>query len=331
MPELQTVWGWLTAIDLFCGGLVAGTFVTIAIIQLVKGNRFQSTVKFGSWVSAAAVIIGVLCLLADVGKPLRAMALWQSFTNFDSWMAIGAWLMFSAIVIYLIHALLKTDRVMAWVNGWWSGLARNRDVVAKVLAVIGIPLSLAVATYTGMLLSTPRFIPFWHNNLLPVLFVVSALTSGVFILGAYAILREKDEGTMRLITGLKIASVVLVAVVAYVLWYYMDIMRDATATSVSVDILTTGELSVSFWTTVVALGLGVPLLAVLVSFIPGLNRAGMRPSAVVPVAGVVLGLVGAFMLRYLFLSVGIHAPLTSPGMLQAIEGATFFLPLPFIP
>lgn len=42
MPELQPVWGWLVAVDLFCGGLAAGTFITIAILELAKERRFQS-------------------------------------------------------------------------------------------------------------------------------------------------------------------------------------------------------------------------------------------------------------------------------------------------
>jgi formate-dependent nitrite reductase membrane component NrfD len=87
VTELQTTWGWLVAIDLFCGGLAAGAFVTIALLALLTGERFKSTIRFGAWASALLVALGALTLLLDVGKPFRAIVLFRSFVHLDSWMA----------------------------------------------------------------------------------------------------------------------------------------------------------------------------------------------------------------------------------------------------
>ena len=61
---------------------------------LIGKDRYRREAACGAWIGFGCIVVGLLCLLADVGQPLRAMLLPVSFSHFTSWMAFGAWFMF---------------------------------------------------------------------------------------------------------------------------------------------------------------------------------------------------------------------------------------------
>ena len=168
--RLQTTWGWLVAVYLFLGGLGAGSFITVAALHLASTERFKRTVRFGAWAGTVAIGLGALVLLADVGKPLRAVVLFRSFVNLNSWMARGAWLLFVALIIDGLFAVFSTEALVDWVARLWQPLASRRNLWRTILAVVALPVNLGVAVYTGVLLGVLPFRPFWHSWLLPALF-----------------------------------------------------------------------------------------------------------------------------------------------------------------
>lgn len=320
MTEIQTTWGWLLAIDLFGSGLGAGTFFVVAIMALLSGERFKSTVRFGAWASAVVIVAGVLTLLLDVGQPLRAMVLFQSFVNPDSWMMRGAWLLFSAIVVNGLFALLWTDRALELAGRVWKGFVTKRSIFRGILAVLGLAVNAGVAAYTGILLSVLPFRPLWHTELLPVLFISSALFTGLILVAGYACLRERGEGADRLRLVLGILVVVMAVVEGTVLALYLAEARGGTPDALrSLRLLTQGTLGVLFWVVAVTLGVVVPFLA----FGSLLFRWRKEPAKVIPWVGVVAGLAGAWMLRFAVLSAGLPAQLASPAFQQILEGVKF--------
>lgn len=318
---IQDTWGWLVAIYLFLGGLGAGTFVAAAAISLAAGERFKSTVRFGAWASAIAIAVGTLCLLLDVGKPLRALVLFRSFVNFGSWMTIGAWLLFGAILFDGLFALFWTEPVLNWVGARWKFVVEQRKVFRVILAVLGIFINLGVAMYTGVLLGAPQFRPFWHTWWLPALFTASALDTGVGLVTGYATLRERAEGSRTLRTVLEGCIIVLILMEATVLYLYLSNMLKASPDTIrSAELLTSGALRVPFWLVVVGLGLGVPLM-VCVTQLGGLLK--QRAALVVPLIGLISCLIGGWTLRYLVLSAGLPQMLASPALEQILQGVKF--------
>lgn len=212
---LQTNWGWEIAVYLFLGGLSAGILCVSAIINLVTKDKFKDTIRFGSWAGVVLLTIGVFLLLLDVGLPMRAIILWQSFIHLDSWMAFGAWFLFIGIIIYGIYALSNTK----WVTNKLKFLLKCRTA----LAVIIIPLSLGIAIYTGLLLGVLYSHPLWNTWLLPVLFTVSALDTGVAFVTGYAVLGESrlKEGLDRLKRVLEVSTVTLIVLEGVILTIYL--------------------------------------------------------------------------------------------------------------
>ena len=70
--QLPTEWGWLIAIYLFLGGVGGGAY-TIAAVNSFLGKMLEPSTLVGLWISFPALIIGSLCLLADLGSPTRAI------------------------------------------------------------------------------------------------------------------------------------------------------------------------------------------------------------------------------------------------------------------
>lgn len=318
---IQNTWGWLVAVDLFLGGLGAGAMVAVAVIALTTGERFKSTIRFGAWASAVAIALGTLFLLIDVGKPLRALVLFRSFVNFGSWMTIGAWLLFGAILLNGLFALLWTEPVLNWVGARWKFPVEQRKVFRVILAVLGIFVNLGVALYTGLLLSTPQFRPFWHTWWLPALFVASALYTGVGLIAGYAALREHsvESRTVRnVLAGCIIALILIEAAVLYL--YISNMLKASPDAARSAELLTSGALRVPFWLLVVGLGLAVPLI-VFATQLGGLLKK--RAAFVVPLIGLLSCLIGGWTLRYLVLSAGLPQMLASPALEQILQGVKF--------
>ena len=320
MMELQTVWGWLVAMDLFLGGLGACAFCAAALIALATGERFKTTVRFGAWASAVSMALGTVALLLDVGKPLRALILFKGFVNFNSWMTRGAWLLFGTILLDGLFALFWTDRVLAWFGSLWKPLEEKRSVWRAILAIIGIPVNLGVAVYTGMLLGVLPFRPFWYTWFVPALFVASALYTGVGLVTTYATLWERGKGVALLRKVLEAFVVVLILVEGAVLWYYLQTMLSGSPDVVrSAEVLTGGALSLVFWIIVVGLGLAVPLLVCLIQ----LSGLAKRVTVVMSLVGIVSCLAGGWTLRFVVLSAGLPASLSSPALMQIFEGIRF--------
>jgi formate-dependent nitrite reductase membrane component NrfD len=317
MTGLQTLWGWLLSIDLFLGGLGAAAFCAAAVIGLVRGDRFKSTVRFSAWAAAIAIGLGALALLADVGQPFRAIILFKSFVNLNSWMTRGAWTLTCALVLDGLAALFWTDWSLTLIGRIWRPLEERRHFLRALLAVVGIPVNLGVAAYTGMLLSVLQFRPLWNTWFLPLLFVASALVTGVALVGGYAAIFEKGPGARRLKAVLGVIMLVLIGGQAVVLreflWSALGGKPEAVA---SVRLIVGGPLSVLFWVLVVAGGLAVPFLMYLLQ-LSGLLRRAAIPVAVLATAGC---LAGGWTLRFVVLSAGMPQALASPAWQQILAG-----------
>lgn len=319
--QLQSTWGWLVAVYLFLGGLGAGSFITVAALYLATGERYKSTIRFGAWAGAVAIGAGTLVLLADVGQPLRALVLFKSFVNLNSWMARGAWLLFGAILVDGLFAVLSAEVLVTWLGRLWQPLAGKRALWRTILAVVALPVNLGVAVYTGVLLGALPFRPFWHSWLLPALFTASALDTGVGLIAGYAAWREESAYVDRLRTALEGAVMALVAVEAGVLGWYLSAMQGGAADAArAAQLVTAGAISPLFWVGVVGLGLVVPFLVALSQ----LSGVAKREAVAVPLVGAVSCLVGGWMLRFIVLSAGLPASLSSPSLLHILAGVRFW-------
>lgn len=238
--------------------------------------------------------------------------MWQSFSHFSSWMTLGAWGAFLAMVVFFVSALLAMPKVSSKLAEKWELYQKKGHKVRRVLAIVGIVLGAFVAFYTGMLLSSVPGVPLWNTLLLPCLFTVSALDTGVALVEIITIIvtRASDEELPeRTRVVIERSVIVLVVVELMVMAIFLSVMMagDVSTASGSTAVLSaeqllSGLLAPYFWVMVIAIGLLLPLVVAIAGL--ALKRKGMEVAMALGALG---ALIGGCELRFLILSDGIHA------------------------
>lgn len=311
MAIFQTIWGWQPALYLFLGGLAAGSFIVAGFIRMLAKDKLNFVVTIGMWFALICLGVGLILLVADVSQPLRALQMWKSFSHVtSSWMAIGAWLLFFAAIAFFVSAILCTDvivnRIVAKSDESDQDSAHAKSTISMVangFTVAGMVLALGVALYTGILLACAPGIDFWNNPVLPVLFTVSALDTGVAAVAVIAVIAAKKWGqdTSRLHHVLECGTLVLVIVEALALTALL-LTSSGEAAMVSVDAITQGWLAIPFWVLVVVVGLAIPLAVAAVSVI----SKKITVSRKVLVASACCACIGGCALRFVVVYAGAH-------------------------
>jgi formate-dependent nitrite reductase membrane component NrfD len=153
--------------------------------------------------------------------------------------------------------------------------------------------------YTGLLLGDAIPIPFWNTVLLPILFFLSAASTGVMAVILIGVIAAVEE--TRLLTLARV-DILLIVLEALVLAGYLHGSYRIPNTRMSAEHVLVGESATMFWLGVVVCGLLIPL----VIDIAGLHGAGAALASI-------LGLVGGLCLRYVVLAGGAMYPMSAAG------------------
>lgn len=321
----QIYWGWQPALYLFLGGMSAGTFITAAILYLRNGEKHGSIIYASMWAAVICLAAGLLLLISELSVPLRGLMMWQSFSHFTSWMTLGAWGAFAAIIVFGVSAILATEPFSARIDPRWKGYAKIRRALRKPLAILGIALGLFVAFYTGMLLMSAPGIPLWNTWLLPCLFTVSGIDTGVALVEVISVAQagKKKEETVeegglrrslaKAVVVLVVAElIVLAALFAMLLSDGSSAGSSATAAQ-SASALLVGDMGIAFWLLVVVIGLLLPLA---MAFIELRSKKNAMTYVMVGALGAI---VGGCALRFLVLGAGAHTDIIMNTLMAALS------------
>ena len=324
----QHKWGLTFHIPwyLFLGGLAGGTLTVAALTDLVAGTRerFRDFSKAAAYVTIPAIIIGGLSLTFHLGKPERGFAFPLFFTNYQSWMTIGGW-------ILGVFAPLS----IAYAAAWYFNISR---AIRALLAVLAIPLGLLMSLYTGFLLSATWvvpgdrwYVPLWDSRYLPVLFVLSGISTGIAAAGLGALIAgrfrkgsagdraaEESWGAAEVASLADVGAIVVEGAWVYV--FFASLGVGSLGQQMVFKLMTGGELAPWFWWGFVATGLAVPLLA------SGLHAFGERILHArlgwIFYVKFILVLVGGLMLRYVIVWGGdLKTPLVFPPSMWPVPGS----------
>ena len=338
MGELQTVWGVLPAAYLFLAGAAAGTFFVSAVALLAAPQHYGRVANRGFLGAFVLLCVGLLCLVAETEKPLRALLLPISFTNTGSWMTIGAWLLLATTAVYAAAGALSLPRF--WRTGaagsaGSDGLAGDVFLAVRVLAAVGAVLSVGVAAYSAVLLMAAGSVPLWNNPVLVAVFLASAASMGVAVVSALVRCSGLREPSVLRVALVAAPLVELAAVAAFLA---TSSAGDATQQH-SFNVIVTGPLAAAFWVGAIAVGIAAPAVLALAEILIGrLRPAAMQESSdrnertgsgsgsgsarVVAIVSCACSLMGAFALRSVIVAAGVHASLVVPIAAAAAAGLT---------
>src|SRR5688572_6618501 len=184
----KPVWKNEVAAYFFLGGLSAGSAVLGSVLDLVGGRSHRKLAHAAHYVSFAAFLPCPALLIDDLGVPSKFYHMLRIFKP-SSPMNLGSW-------AFAVHGAGATAMVVRMLAADGKVPAVSKLVVMipeQVLAGLGIPSSLLLAGYTGVLLGTTS-IPIWYTSrLLGALFTASSFSTGAAALATVEAVRAREE------------------------------------------------------------------------------------------------------------------------------------------
>jgi hypothetical protein len=98
---------------LFTGGLTAGLFIVAALADFLSLlSRRLAALSRGAALAAVPVLgVAGFTLTVHLGKPERGLGFPLFFTNYNSWMTRGGWIVAAASLVVVAYAALWYFRV----------------------------------------------------------------------------------------------------------------------------------------------------------------------------------------------------------------------------
>lgn len=281
----QDFWGVLIAMYLFLGGLGAMTFC-ISFYYWFKGVT-EKLVFRGAIASLVAVVIGMLALIGDLERPWMFYYVFLSpKINVTSWIFIGS-------------VLLAVFTLCAFVFALGLRFVKLSRGFMKTIGTIGFVTGIGVSAYTGILIGIVFNVPFWNAPALPLIFMISALSTGLSTL-ILLIIEMKDEIIETISHELAKADGYVMILELIVLAIFLLIRSYGPIGAIeSVKMILFGDLAVYFVGGVLLMGLAIPIMLTF-----GYKLRGGKAKHVTFVSALFV-LIGGAMLRYVVLKAGI--------------------------
>ncbi|MBI4700892.1 MAG: polysulfide reductase NrfD [Deltaproteobacteria bacterium] len=198
--EVNVVWTVMIVLYPYITGLVAGAFVVSSLYHLFGRTELRAVARFSLASAFVFLLFAPLPLLMHLGRPERAFNIMVT-PNFSSAMAgFGfiyiAYLLLVAVEIWFVirRDLVARARSGAWPVRWLARLlllgderddeamARGSQRLVRFLAALGIPMACLLHGYVGFLFGSVKANPWWSTPLMFVIFVFSAIVSGIAVL-----------------------------------------------------------------------------------------------------------------------------------------------------
>ncbi|MEE8420150.1 MAG: NrfD/PsrC family molybdoenzyme membrane anchor subunit, partial [Dehalococcoidales bacterium] len=193
-------WDLLIVIYPYITGLVAGAFIVSSLYHVFGLKKLKPVARFSLVTALAFLLVTPLPLTLHLGRPERALEMFLT-PNLNSAMAafgyiwfayllmvLGeVWLVFRVDIVRYYHSsegILKTVYAVLALGVYQiSEEARTLDEkLVKILAFIGIPTAFFLHGYVGFIFGAVKANPWWSTPLMPVIFLMSAIVSGVALL-----------------------------------------------------------------------------------------------------------------------------------------------------
>jgi tetrathionate reductase subunit C len=171
----QEAFGVFIALYFYLTGLSAGSFILSTLAYGFGMEKFKSLGRVGVILATGLLIIAPLFLLLHIGVPHRAWHLFV-YLNFESPITWGSFL----LILYPINCIIY---------GYF--MFKEQKKLTRLFGLIGIPLAVSVHGYTGFILAFGKARALWNTALMPILFLVSAIVSGIALMILVCIVRDR--------------------------------------------------------------------------------------------------------------------------------------------
>ncbi len=196
--EIELQWSILIVLYPYITGLVAGAFILASLERVFKVEDVRPTYRLALLTALAFLLVAPLPLQLHLGHPERAFEMFLTPHTTSAMAMFGfvyLWYLMAVLVLEIWLDYRRDIVLMARGNtGWarrlyramalWSDNISERsleidDRVGRFITIVGIPSAFLLHGYVGFIFGSVKANPWWSTPLMPVVFLFSAMVSGI--------------------------------------------------------------------------------------------------------------------------------------------------------
>ncbi len=198
--EIHVTWTVMIVLYPYITGLVAGAFIVSSLYHLFGKETLRPLARFALVSSLAFLLFATMPLLLHLGIPSRAFNILITPSSTSAMAGFGiVYLTYMVIVVVEVWFSLRGDivelarrktgvpgflyRALALFDLTHDEHTREFDhKVVRFFAGVGIPVACFLHGYVGFLFGSIKANPWWSTPLMFIIFLLSAIVSGISVL-----------------------------------------------------------------------------------------------------------------------------------------------------
>jgi Ni/Fe-hydrogenase subunit HybB-like protein len=211
--EMELQWSVLIVLYPYITGLVAGAFILASLERVFNAHAVRPTYRLALLTALAFLIVAPLPLQLHLGHPERSLEMYLTPHTTSAMAMFGFVYLWYLMVVLLVEIWLdyRKDLVLAWrkSTGLWRYVyavltlgsnnispasLRIDDKVGRIVTIIGIPSAFLLHGYVGFIFGSVKANPWWSTPMMPIVFLFSAIVSGIAMVMMLYILLTKWRG-----------------------------------------------------------------------------------------------------------------------------------------
>jgi Ni/Fe-hydrogenase subunit HybB-like protein len=196
--EVELQWSLLIVLYPYITGLVAGAFILASLERVFKVEAVRPTYRLALLTALAFLLVAPLPLQLHLGHPERSLEMYLTPHTSSAMAMFGFVYLWYLMVVLLVEIWLEYRADIVRLAQTSRGFARMvykaltlgsenvspaariiDDKVGYVVTVIGIPSAFLLHGYVGFIFGSVKANPWWSTPLMPIVFLFSAMVSGI--------------------------------------------------------------------------------------------------------------------------------------------------------
>ena len=196
--EMELQWSVLIVLYPFITGLVAGAFILASLERVFRVRAVKPTYRLALLTALSFLLVAPLPLQLHLGHPERSLEMYLTPHRSSAMAMFGFVYLWYLMAVLLLEIWLDYRHDIVLKAQSTTGLARvvyraltlgsNNiserslsidDRVGYVITLIGIPSAFLLHGYVGFIFGSVKANPWWSSPLMPIVFIFSAMVSGI--------------------------------------------------------------------------------------------------------------------------------------------------------
>lgn len=196
--EIELQWSVLIVLYPFLTGLVAGAFILASLERVFRVEAVKPTYRLALLTALAFLLVAPLPLQLHLGHPERSLEMYLTPHRSSAMAMFGfvyLWYLMAVLVLEIWLDYRRDIVLLAQSSTGWKRLVYRAmtlgsynisegalaidNRVGWIITVIGIPSAFLLHGYVGFIFGSIKANPWWSTPLMPVVFLFSAMVSGI--------------------------------------------------------------------------------------------------------------------------------------------------------